>query len=165
MSAIEKWADRVYGETDFGRNIATSLSGLLGLGVYLYFGDWVIAAFAAIIFFPVARITASAIHLRLSRNALLRAKQCDALRTFDSLSEEERAVVSEFANAGGCVLTWSQMNNCCVSASAIESLIQRDLLSTSMTADGMRETFVLEPAIFDAGVSHAKSHAGRLVPR
>lgn len=157
MSAIEKWVDRVYGETDFGRNIATSLSGLLGLGVYLYFGDWVIAAFAAIIFFPVARITASAIHARLSRNAARRAKRSDAQHTFDSLSEEERAVVSEFVSAGGCVLTWGQMNKCPVSGSAIESLIQRELLSTSMTADGMRETFVLEPTIFDAGVSHAKS--------
>jgi len=159
MSTIEKWADRVYAETDFGRGIATSLSGSLGLGVYLFFGDWVIAAFVAIIFFPIARLTASAIHARLSRNADRRAKRSDAQHTFNSLSDEERAVVSEFVSAGGCVITWSQMNKCLVSCSAIESLIQRDLLSTSMTADGMRETFVLDTAIFDAGVTHAKSSA------
>ena len=159
MSTIEKWADRVYAETDFGRSVATSLSGVLGLGIYLHFGDWVIAAFAAVIFFPVARLTASAIHARVSRNADRRVKRSDAQHTFNSLSDEERAVVAEFVSAGGCVLTWNQMNKCPVSGSAIESLIQRDVLSTSMTADGMRETFVLDSAIFDAGISHAKSRA------
>jgi uncharacterized membrane protein len=123
MSAIEKWADRVYAETDFGRGIATSLSGSLGLGVYIFFGDWVIAAFVAVIFFPVARLTASAFHARLSRNADHRAKRSDAQHTFNALSDEERAVVSEFVTAGGCVLTWHQMNKCPVSGSAIESLI------------------------------------------
>ena len=159
MSAIEKWADRVYAETDFGRGIATSLSGILGLGVYLFFGDGLIAACSAIIFFPVARLTASDIHARLSRNADRRAKQSYALHILKSLSDEERAVVSEFVSAGGCVLTWSQMNKCPVSGSAIESLIQRELLSTSMTADGMRETFVLDTALFKGGVSYAKSSA------
>jgi hypothetical protein len=159
MSAIEKWADRIYAETDFGRSIATSLSGLLGLAVYLFFGDWVIAAFVTIIFFPVARLTASATHVRLSRNADRRASRSDAQHTFNSLSDEERAVVAEFVSAGGCVLTWSQINKCPISGSAIESLIQRDLLSPSITADGMRETFVLDPAIFDVGVDHAKSSA------
>ena len=157
MSAIEKWADRVYTETDFGRGIATSLSGILGLGVYLFFGDGLIAAFSAIIFFPVARLTASDIHARLSRNADSRAKRSDALHTLNSLSDEERAVVSEFVSAGGCVLTWSQINKCPVSGSAIESLIQRELLSNSMTADGMRETFVLDTALFEGGVTYAKS--------
>jgi hypothetical protein len=159
MSAIEKWADRVYAETDFGRGIATSLSGILGLGVYLFFGDGLIAAFSAIIFFPFARLTASDIHARLSRNADRRAKQSYALHILKSLSDEERAVVSEFVSAGGCVLTWSQMNKCPVSGSAIESLIQRELLSTSMTADGMRETFVLDTALFKGGVTYAKSSA------
>lgn len=159
MSAIEKWAERVYAETDVGRSIATSLSGVLGLGVYLYLGDWVIAAFVAIIFFPVARLAASGIHARLSRNASRRAKRSDAEYTFNSLSDEEKAVVFEFVSAGGCVLTWAQMNKCPVSGSAIESLIQRDVLSTSMTADGMRETFVLDAEVFDAGLSHAKSRA------
>ncbi|WP_133718428.1 hypothetical protein [Methylocaldum gracile] len=157
MNAIEKWAERVYAETDFGRNVATSLSGLLGLGVYLIVGDWVIAAFASIIFFPVARLTATAIHARVSRGADRRAKRKDAEQIYRSLSDEERAVVSEFVAAGGCVLTWHHMNHCPVSGPAIESLIQREVLSTSMTADGMRETFVLDTAFFEIGVSHAKA--------
>jgi hypothetical protein len=42
------------------------------------------------------------------------------------------------------------MNNQPVSSAAIESLIQRELLWTSITADGMRETFALDTEIFDA---------------
>lgn len=156
MGAVDKWAERVYVETDFGRSVATTLSGLLGLGVYLALGDWVIAAFAAIIFFPVTRVTATAIHSHVSRGAKRRAKKSDSLATYNSLSDEEKSVVCEFVAAGGCVMTWGQMNKASISGSAIESLIQRDILSTSMTADGMRETFVLDPDIFDVGVSRAK---------
>jgi hypothetical protein len=156
LNAIEKWAERVYAETDFGRNIATSLSGLLGLAVYLIGRDWVIAAFASIIFFPVARLTATAIHARVSRGVDRRARWKNAEHIYRSLSDEERAVVSEFVAAGGCVLTWHHMNRLPVSGPAIESLIQRKLLSTSVTADGMRETFVLDTALFEIGVSHVK---------
>lgn len=159
MSSIEKWAERVYAETDFGKSIATSLSGVVGLVVYLIFDDWIVATFASIIFFPIARLTATAIHARVSRNASRRARRSDAEHVFDSLSDEERAVVSAFVSAGGCVLTWGQTNNSPVSSAAIESLIQREVLSTSMTADGMRETFVLDPALFDTGVSRAKALA------
>lgn len=156
MSAIEKWAERVYAETDFGRSIATSLSGALGLAVYLLVHDWVIAAFVSIILFPVIRIASAAIHAHISRNADRRAKRDNAECIFNSLSEEEKAVVLEFVEAGGCVLTWSHMNKLDVSGPAIESLIQRELLTTSMTADGMRETFVLDTSVFDVGVSYAK---------
>lgn len=157
MSAIEKWAERVYAETDVGRSIATSLSGILGLGVYLGFNDWVIAAFASIIFFPIARLTAAAIYARISRDADRRAQWRDAEHVYATLSDEEQAVVSEFVSAGGCVLTWRQTNCSSISSAAIESLIQRDLLSTSMTADGMRETFVLDPTLFSVGLSVEKS--------
>jgi len=33
MKTIEKWAERVYAENDFGRSIATSLSGAIGLSI------------------------------------------------------------------------------------------------------------------------------------
>ena len=44
MKTVEKWADRVYAENDFGRSIATSIAGLIGLTVYLLAKDWVISA-------------------------------------------------------------------------------------------------------------------------
>ena len=45
MKSIEKWADRVYAENDFGRSVAISVSGLIGLVVYLPTRDWVIRIF------------------------------------------------------------------------------------------------------------------------
>lgn len=160
MSAIEKWADRVYSETDFGRSVATSLSGILGLVVYLLLGDWVIVALSLIIFFPLARLTATTIHARVSRNANRRAERSDAEYTYSSLTEEERALVSEFVRAGGCVLTWGQVNNSPVSTLAVESLITRQVLSPSVTADGITETFVLDPSLFAVGARHVAKIAG-----
>lgn len=157
MSSIDKWAERVYAETDFGKSIATSLAGAVGLAIYLLLGDWAIAAFSAIIFFPAARLAATAIHARLARNSKRRERRSDAEHIFSTLSKEEQAVVAEFVGAGGCVLTWGQANRSPISGSAIESLIQREVLSTSMTADGMRETFVLDPALFEIGVRRAKA--------
>jgi ABC-type multidrug transport system fused ATPase/permease subunit len=160
VSSIEKWAERVYAETDFGKSIATSLAGVVGLLVYLVLADWTIAAFSAVIFFPAFRFAAAAIHTRMERNAKRRARCSDAEHIFGTLSNEEQAVVAEFVKFGGCVLTWGQVNRSPVSRSAIESLIQREVLSTSMTADGMRETFVLNVALFEIGVRHAKKIAG-----
>lgn len=157
MISIEKWAERIYTETDFGKSIATSLAGVVGLTIYLLFTDWTIAAFSAIIFFPIARLAATAIHTRIARSAQRRERKSDAAHTFKSLSDEEQAVVAEFVKAGGCVLTWSQINRAPISSAAIESLIQREVLSTSVTADSMRETFVLNPALFDIGVQRAKA--------
>jgi hypothetical protein len=135
----------------------------LSLVVYLISHDWVIAAFCLLIFFPIARLVSSSIHKRLSRNAVLRAKRDNAEYTYSSLSGGEKSVIDEFVNAGGCVLTWGQMNRTQVSRSAIESLIQRNVLSTSVTADGMRETFVLDTALFDVGTRAAKLPAHRAV--
>lgn len=63
-----QWVERIYGENDFGRGIATSIAGSAGLAAYLYWGDWVIAAFVGIIIFPIGRILASAIHSRWIRS-------------------------------------------------------------------------------------------------
>lgn len=65
---MEKWADRVYKENDFGRSIATSFAGLIGLVVYLLSKDWVIAAFTSIITFPIIRIVATDINEKAERN-------------------------------------------------------------------------------------------------
>jgi len=159
LNAIEKWAERVYAETDFSRSIPTSLSGILGLAAYLLFSDWVIAAFALIIFFPVVRLVASAIHARVSRNAVRRAKRNDAENIFGSLGEEEKAVVFEFVGVGGCVMTWSHMNKLAVSGPAIESLIQRELLSTSMQMGCERLSSLIQP--FLMWVSVMSKHVQR----
>lgn len=152
MSGINNWIERVYGETDFGRSVATSLAGVVGLVVYLCTGDWVVSSFAAIIAFPVARLITTSLYETIRRGSTRRLEQERVKVTYKSLSQEEQQVVAAFVQAGGSVLTWSQVNSLHLPAPAIESLIQRDLLSTSMTADGMRETFVLDTALFDIGL-------------
>lgn len=67
MNTIEKWAERVYAENDFGRSVATSLSGAIGLAVYLLADDWVIAAFSTIISFPIIRIASTGINKKVER--------------------------------------------------------------------------------------------------
>jgi len=79
----------------------------------------------------------------------------EAERVYGRLSEHEKAVVQAFVQTGGSVLTWGQVNQLGLPGNGIESLIQREVAWTSMTADGMRETFALDSAIFDVGQKHA----------
>lgn len=156
MSTVIKLIDRIYTETDFGRSVATSFSGFVGLVIYLLYGDWVIASFSAIITFPIARLFATW-GFNIIHTAAEHQKDDDlAARTFAKLSDEELEVVSAFVAAGGCVLTWSQINRLDLSGPAVESLVQRGILSTSMTADVMHETFVLDTALFDTAMIHSK---------
>lgn len=157
MGAIDKWAERVYTETDFGRSVATFVSGVIGLIVYLTTNDVVIAAFSAIIAFPVSRIISAALHERFMRKKKRRLETEETQQTYEQLSEEEKAVVQVFIESGGCVLTWSQTNRLPISSTGIESLIQREAMWTSMTADGMRETFNLDPSLFNVGLLKQKT--------
>lgn len=156
MSTIDKWIDRVYGETDFGRSVATSVAGIVGLVVYLMVGDWVISAFAAVIVFPLARLLASWLYEKGRRATKSRLEQQDALSAYERLSDQEQEVVQAFVEAGGSAMTWSHVNSLSLPGPAVESLMQRELLTASVTADLMRETFVLDSAVFDAAVSQAR---------
>lgn len=149
MKSIEKWADRIYAENDFGRSVATSFAGVIGLVIYLVTNDWVIAAFSTIISFPIIRLISTGINERIERQKKRNIDKENALHIYNNLSKEEKEVINSYVEAGGSVLTWGQMNNQSVSSAAVESLIQREVLWTSMTADGMRETFALDSNIFD----------------
>lgn len=149
MSAIGSWLERVYTETDVARGLATSVSGIVGLIVYLVVEDWVVAALSLVIVFPVARVTTGWLHARANRRIERRLKEEEARELLEGLSEAERAVVAAFVDAGGTVLTWSQTNRLGLGGSAFESLMSRGLIRTSITADAMRETFVLDAEIFN----------------
>ncbi|WP_112053513.1 hypothetical protein [Onishia taeanensis] len=160
MKSIEKWADRVYAENDFGRSLATSLSGLIGLVVYLLTNDWVIAAFSTIISFPIIRLVSTGINEKIERNKQRNISKEKSLNTYKKFSTEEKEVIASYVKSGGSVLTWGQMNNEAVSSAAVESLIQREVLWASMSADGMRETFALDSEIFDiANEQHTKQNS------
>ena len=55
---MDRWAERIYEETDLGKSLGTSIAGVAGLIVYETTADWVIAAFVLIIVFPVSRVKA-----------------------------------------------------------------------------------------------------------
>lgn len=147
---ISRWVERIYEENDVGRGIGTTVAGAAGLAAYLHWADWVVAAFVAIIVFPVSRILASAVE-SYWRHSRKRTYDKDRVKDlFDSLGSQEKAVVQAFVWHGGSVITWKECNESPhFSAAGIESLISRDMMHASMTADGMRETFVLDAQLFD----------------
>lgn len=151
MNTLDKWAERVYTETDFGRSIATSVAGIIGLTIYLAFADWVIAAFSSIISFPVVRLIATEFHKKATDRAKRRVEQEEVKRIYARLSDDEKQVVDAFVLAGGAVLTWGRINNMNLPAAGVESLIQRGVLWPSTTADGLTETLALDIALFDVG--------------
>ena len=149
MDILDKWADKIYSETDFGRSIATSIAGCVGLSIYLYCHDWVIASFSSIIVFPILRILASKFNDDYIANKIEHIKANTIKSTLNKLSQDELNVLNLFVENGGTALTWSIINKSDVSSASIETLIQREILSTSATADGMKETFVLDVDIYD----------------
>lgn len=149
VRAVSEWLVRIYREDDFGRNVATAAAGAIALATYLALRDWVIAALAIVITFPIARLVASELYDRRTRRSQVRLAKADAKRLYDHLSDEEKDVVRAFANEGGCVMTWAQARRHPITLPAIESLSERGLLRPDTTLDAMRETFVLDTALFD----------------
>ena len=150
---VDRWAERIYKESDVGRGIATTGAGIAGLTAYLYFDDWVIAAFVTIILFPVIRITASSIHSRLERSRERSLNEGQLQELFANLGTEEKLVIESFVQHGGSVISWSRLNRSSLnfSEAGIESLMSRGVLHNTVTADGMREAFALDTEIFDYG--------------
>lgn len=151
MQELNKWVDRVYAENDFGRSVSTSISGVVGLITYLFSEDWVLTALSLIIAFPIFRIISSGLHEKYQRKKHRDMAKEGLEQIYNRLSTEEKDVVRAFVKAGGCVLTWRKMNAEELTSAGVESLVQRELLTTSCTADGMNETFVLDSDIFDIG--------------
>ena len=69
---------------------------------------------------------------------------------FDSLGWEERDVVRAFVRHGSTSVTWGKTNRSIeFSHDGIDSLVYQGLIDLSVTADGGRETFVLERKLFE----------------
>ena len=109
-----------------------------------------VAGFVTIIVFPIGRILASAIHSHWNQSRE-RNRSMEQLKDLvDTLGREERAVIQAFVWHGGSVITWGECNRSPhFSPAGIESLINRDLMHASVTADGMTETFALDTQLFD----------------
>jgi len=146
---LDRWAERIYTERDFGRSVATSASGFVGLVVYLVIDDWVIAVFSAVIAFPIVRIISSAVHSAHTRKKLAVEDRQQAQELYEKLSEEEKSVLREFVKAGGSVMSWSHANRVNLHEPGVASLMQREILFSTMTPDGMREAFAVRVDMFD----------------
>lgn len=147
---LGQWAVRVYNERDFGRNIATASSAAGALASYLYWNDWVVAACAGAIVFPVGKILASAVRSRWAQLRKERLSKEQIKELFDNLGREEKDVIQAFVWHGGTTVRWAEVDKSPhFSSAGIDSLISRDLIHTGITADGARDTFVLDSQLFE----------------
>ncbi len=146
---LERWAERIYAERDFGRSIATSVAGIIGLALYLVIHDWTISVFSAVIAFPIVRIISSAAHSAYTRKNLSVKDLEQAQELYEKLSDEEKGVLKEFVLVGGSVMSFGHANRVNLSEPAVASLMQREILYSTMTPDGMREAFGIRVDIFD----------------
>jgi hypothetical protein len=145
---LDRLASAIYSEDAIGRGIGTSLAGLAGLLAYIYGQDWVVAAFTALIAFPIGRIAAKAVHSGWQERAKRRLERRSAAEQLSRLSREEVRVLKFFVESGGSCVTWGMVNRSSLSVPAIESLSRRGLLECSVALDGMTETFVLDTEAF-----------------
>ena len=147
---INRWIELIYNEKDIGRGVATTAAGVAGLFIYLYWSDWAVAVFGAIIIFPVTNIVATSIHSHWVRSRQRIYSKEQMAELFENLGSEEQAVVQAFARHGGSVVTWREVNKSPhFSPPGIESLVHRGLVQPTVTADGMTEAFALDTELFD----------------
>ncbi|MFA7238118.1 MAG: super-infection exclusion protein B [Phycisphaeraceae bacterium] len=146
-----KLVEIIYTEKDFGRSIATSIAGVVGLSAYFLFADWVIAVFALVISYPLFRVIASAIHSRWKKKRTQLMKDIQAKEKFNKFSPQERQVIEFFVRSGGACVSWGYVNNSKLPfpRPAVNSLIQRGIVHTTVMEDDMTEAFALDTDVFD----------------
>lgn len=154
---IDRWAERIYTERDFGRSIATSGSGIVGLATYISTGDWVIAAFCAVIVFPLIRVISFSLHARYRRHRTSGAQREQIRKQVKKLTADEKEVLRAFVREGGSVLPAGRVNRLGVPESGVESLFQRGIMYSTMTVDGMREALAIEVEVFDTAQEELSS--------
>jgi len=147
----EKLITAIYAEEDLGRSVATAVAGVAGLVAYRLSSDWVVAFFSAVILFPLARVIATALH---SRWKVRRSETTQALRAeaeFNMFSLQERQILEFFVRKGGCCVSWGEVNRSefPFPRTALNSLMERGVVRTSVMEDGMTEAFALNVDTFD----------------
>ena len=149
IKPVNKWAERIYAETDFGRNIAVSGAGLVALAIYLVFSDGIIALCALVIVFPLLRVVSTSLHERSSIRANRRVALEKAEREYARLGHGEKSVLDAFLLSGTCVLTWRQTWELGAHPSSVESLVERGFVKKDQEC----EMYILDTALFDVARS------------
>jgi hypothetical protein len=155
---IEKWAERIYLEEDFGKNVATTGAGVIGLCVYFYKSDFALATFVTIIVFPLIKIISNALSDKYSKekqNLRLIEARKNIEETVKSLTGDERLVIHEFVKAGGSVISskYIQLNKIHMPDIAVKSLMERGYLREGYYGKSGEYDLKLNIAIFEAGRS------------
>ena len=153
---IAKWAERIYLEEDFGKNIATTISGLIGLSIYFYKSDFALAAFVAIILFPLIKIIANIFrekHIKNKESHFLIEAKKNIEKTVKSFTDKERLVIHEFVKAKGSVLSskYIQLNKIYLPDIAVKSLVERSYITEENYGVSGEYDLKLDLAIFEAG--------------
>lgn len=148
---LEELISTVYAEKDFSRSIATAIAAIAGLITYLWKRDWAISALTALIVFPATRIIADSIHANWISRISKKSEISKVREQFDRLSPDEKQIVRSFVESGGACVSWSFVNSSRrpFPRPALNSLISRGIVSTSVMEDGMSESFVLDIDVFD----------------
>lgn len=152
---IDKWADRIYQEEDFGKNVSTSISGLLGLVVYLLTDDFALAAFITIITFPVVKIISNILRNRHLKKIETIERENARMKMDDivkNLTDQEKRVIHEFVKYKSSVMSdqYIKMNSIFLSDGAVKSLIERNFLTEQTCLSGGYD-LKLNIVIFEAG--------------
>lgn len=153
---FEEIVAKIYDETDFARSLATAFAGVAGLTIYLWKHDAVIAAFAAVIVFPVVRLGSHTLRTSWIARATVRAKEAHSQELLAKLSEQEKDILRFFVAAGGACVSLGYVNSSKMAfpRPALNSLMARGLVQTSVMEDGMTESFVLDTEMFDIAQKH-----------
>lgn len=147
--SIFKVIDKIYSETDLEKSISTSFSGIISLLIYLKTNNVIIAVFALIIIFPIFRVFASYIDNKIKIKLSQKKKLQDDIQYIDKFTEDEKTVIKAYINNGGTLMTWNKINNLNLPRSGVESLIQREIIYSTMTGDVMHEAFAIDTTVFD----------------
>lgn len=147
---LGKWAERIYKETDFARNLSTAAAGSAGLAMYLYRDDLAVAAFGAAIVFPIVKIVASAAHSHWKETRERDRTKAELMELYHNLGHEELAVVKAFVSHGGTVITWKDCSDSSgFSHAGIRSLINRKLIREGEIGEYGADTLALDTELFE----------------
>lgn len=155
---LGKLFDKIYAEKDFSINVAIFVAGLAGMSCYLVLHDSVLTLFAFIISFPIVKIIAGGWHQRLMARKVKGVAEQQLVALYDSLTDSEKYAVQHFVAHGGAVMTWGQINRLDDPQTGVESLARRGLLCTSLSVDGLQETFELDLTLFTFAYRWQASH-------
>lgn len=156
LRSMNRWIERIYAETDFGRNVAVSGSGLIALAAYLVFADAVIAILTLIIVFPVLRVVATTLYEKSSVRTKRRLLIEKATAEYDRLGYAEKKALDMFMWKGALVLSWSEAHGTEAGYAAFEALVERGLVKNDEEA----ERFVLNTEMFDVANARMEEALG-----